>query len=71
MLFLEKRPPVYKVFVGTEKVPGAGTSLVVQWLRRLASPAGGMGSIPGWGAKMLAHHMAWPKKHKTSLRCIC
>ena len=35
MLFLEKRPPVYKVFVGTEKVPGAGTSLVAQMVKCL------------------------------------
>ena len=64
MLFWEKRPLVYKVFVGTEKVSGTGTSLVVQWLRLLASPAGGMGSIPGWGAKIPAYHMAWPKNTK-------
>ena len=30
-----------------------GTSLVVQWLRLCASTAGGTGSIPGWGAKIL------------------
>ena len=29
----------------------SGTSLVVQWLRRCATTAGGMGSIPGWGTK--------------------
>ena len=34
-----------------------GTSLVVQWLRLCTSTARGMGSIPGWGAKIL--HAAW------------
>ena len=29
-----------------------GTSQVVQWLRHLASTAGGMGSIPGWGTEI-------------------
>ena len=29
-----------------------GTSLVAQWLRLLASNAGGRGLIPGWGAKI-------------------
>ena len=70
-MFWEKRPPVYKVLVGTEKVAGAGTSLVAPWLRLLASPAGGMGSIPGWGTKIPTYHMVWPEKHKTSIRCIC
>ena len=28
------------------------TSLAIQWLRPQASIAGGMGSIPGWGAKI-------------------
>ena len=31
----------------------SGTSLGVQWLRLCASTAGGMGSIPGPGAKIL------------------
>ena len=30
-----------------------GTSLVVQWLRLCTFTAGGMGSIPGWGTKIL------------------
>ena len=29
------------------------TSLVVQWLRLRASTAGFMGSVPGWGIKIL------------------
>ena len=29
-----------------------GTSQVIQWLRHLASTAGGMGSIPGWGTEI-------------------
>ena len=31
----------------------SGTSLAVQWLRLYASNAGGMGSISGWGIKIL------------------
>ena len=30
-----------------------GTSLVVQWLRLCTSTAGGAGSTPGWGTKIL------------------
>ena len=30
-----------------------GTSLAIQWLRLCASTAGGMGSVPGWGASIL------------------
>ena len=30
-----------------------GTSLVVQWLRLHALNAGGIGSVPGWGTKIL------------------
>ena len=29
------------------------TSLAVLWLRLRASTVGGMGSIPGWGSKIL------------------
>ena len=36
-----------------------GTSLAVQWLGLLTSTAGGAGSIPGQGTKIL--HAAWPK----------
>ena len=39
-----------------------GTSLVVQWLRLCASNAGGVGSIPGQGAKI--PYASWPKKPK-------
>ena len=38
------------------------TSLVVQWLRLRASTAGGMGSIPGWGTKIL--HAVWRGQNK-------
>ena len=39
------------------------TSLAVQWLKLLASTAGDVGSIPGWGTK-IPHAMVWPKKKK-------
>ena len=40
-----------------------GTSLAVHWLRLHTSTAGGMGSIPGWGTKILhATRKTWPKK---------
>ena len=42
-----------------------GTSLVVQWLRLQAPNVGGMGSIPGWGAKVL--HAAWRSQKKKVL----
>ena len=37
---------------GRIKGLGVGTSLEVQWLGLRASTAGGMGSIPSWGAKI-------------------
>ena len=40
-----------------------GTSLVVQWLRLHASIAGGTGSIPGRGTKIL-HAMWYGQKKK-------
>ena len=40
-----------------------GTSLTIQWLRLCASNAGGVGSIPGWGAKIL-HAMQGDQKKK-------
>ena len=39
-------------FKGHYQESEKGTSLVVQWLRRHASPAGGAGSIPGQGTKI-------------------
>ena len=39
-----------------------GTSLVVQWLRLRASTAGGMGSIPGQGTKILHAMRRGPQK---------
>ena len=42
-----------------QKIHARRNSLVVQWLRLQASTAGGPGSIPGWGAKILqAAHTA-------------
>ena len=38
----------------------SGPSLGVQWLRLRVPNAGGPGSIPGWGTKIL--HAAWPKQ---------
>ena len=35
------------------KNQGIGTSMAVQWLRLHASRAGGAGSIPGWGSRIL------------------
>ena len=45
-----------------------GTSLAVQWLRLHACPAGGMGSIPGWGIRshMLQSMAKTLKKKKIS-----
>ena len=37
--------------------------MAVQWLRIRASNAGGMGSIPGWGAKIL-HVTQYGKENK-------
>ena len=41
-----------------------GTSLVVQWLRLHTSSAGGMGSIPGRGTKILHVVQCGQKKKK-------
>ena len=38
-----------------------GTSLLIQWLRLCVSNAGGVGSIPGWGTKIL-HAMQGDQK---------
>ena len=43
-------------------------SLVVQWLRLLASNAGGMGSIPGQGSKDPTYCMVGPKSFKKRIR---
>ena len=40
----------------------AGIFLVVQWLRLCTSTARDMGSIPGWGTKILQAVRAWPHK---------
>ena len=45
-----------------------GDSLVIQWLGIHASTAGGKGSTPGWGTKIL--HIVWPQASKqTKLSC--
>ena len=41
------------------------TFLVSQWLGLLSSAAGGMGSIPGWGTKIL-HAAQCSQKEKNS-----
>lgn len=46
-----------------------GTSLVVHWLERCASMAGGKGSIPGRGTKIL--HAKWDVKNQTTLSHFC
>ena len=46
------------------------TCLVVQWLGLHVSTAGGKGSIPGWGIKIL-HATEWPiKKKKRDTSCV-
>ena len=46
-----------------------GNSLVVQWLGLCACTAGGTGSIPGWGTRIL--HTAWhgQKKQINKIKC--
>ena len=44
------------------KTVPVGTSLAIQWLRLQASTAGGVGSIPGLGTKLL--HAAWHSQRK-------
>ena len=46
-----------EIFDDHIKGAARGTSLEVQWLRLLASNAGGAGSIPGQGTKI--PHVAW------------
>ena len=44
--------------------PPPGTSLAVQWLRRCTSTAGGTGSIPGRGTKILQATWLKSKQNK-------
>ena len=48
------------------KVHLQGTSLAAQWLRLCAPNAGGMGSIPGWGTKIL--NTTWCSQKRTHLQ---
>ena len=50
-----------------KKKKGGDTSLVVQWLRLLASNTGGRGSIPGWGTKV---RKSWPQKKKKKKKLV-
>ena len=45
-----------------------GNSLVVQWLGLHASTAGGPGSIPGWGTKILQAAQHGQKKNPKKLQ---
>ena len=47
-----------------QKIVGLGTSLVVQWLRRCASAAGGVGLIPGQVTKVKVLHAVWCSQKK-------
>ena len=47
------------------KKQSSGSSLVVQWLRLCASSAGGVGSIPGQGAK-IPHATGYGQKLKVN-----
>ena len=44
------------------------TSLAIQWLKFHISTLGGMGAVPGWGAKI--PHTRWQGKKKKNLSCI-
>ena len=44
--FQKERNAIFKITL-------LGTSLAIQWLRLCVSTAGGMGSVPGWGARIL------------------
>ena len=52
-----------------KKGKGCGTSLVVQWLGLHPSTTRGMGSIPGWGTKIL-HAMQQKKKKKIRMPVV-
>ena len=56
--FFTKVPP-YKLLISVT----LGMSLVVQWLT--PSSAGGVGSVPSWGAKI--PHASWPKNQNIIL----
>lgn len=43
-------------------VKRTGISLLVQWLEFQTSTAGGMGSVPGWGSKILLALVVQTKK---------
>ena len=58
------------VFLGHLEMLALGTSLVVQWLRLCASTARGMGSIPGWGTKILHALQCGQKKKKKMLALL-
>ena len=47
---------------------GTGNSLVVQQLGLRASTAGGLGSIPSWGSKILQDARRGQKKKKKNAR---
>ena len=44
-------------------------SLAIQWLKFHISTLGGMGAVPGWGAK-IPHTRRQGKKKKKNLSCI-
>ena len=46
-----------------------GRSLMVQWLRLLASNARGEGLVPGWGSKIPLASQHDSKQNKTSDTC--
>ena len=54
----------------SSKFPIIRTSLVVQWLRLPDSAAGGAGSIPGQGTKILNTMLARSKKQNSSIRYL-
>ena len=59
-----------EIFDDHIKGAARGTSLEVQWLRLLASNAGGAGSIPGQGTKILNTMLARSKKQNSSIRYL-
>ena len=53
------------------KVVKPGTSPAVQWLRLCTSTAGGTGSIPGWGTKILHAARCGCNKKLPNLSALC